>query len=52
MRTGILILDVYRFQHNVQFFAATNLNWLHVLQNGYPKQILPESLKHRVHANN
>jgi len=42
---------MYRFQHLAQFFTATNLNWLHVLQNHYQKQILPEALKHRVDKN-
>ena len=39
---------MYRFQHHAQFFTGTNLNWLHVLQNDYHKQILLEALKHRV----
>src|SRR6266496_5606574 len=42
---------MYRFQHHAQFFTATNLNWLHVLQNDYHKQILLEALKHRVDKN-
>ena len=42
---------MHRFQHHAQFFTATNLNWLHVLQNDYHKQILPEALKHRVDKN-
>ncbi len=42
---------MYRFQHWAQFFIATNLHWLHVLQNNYHKQILPEALKHRVDKN-
>ena len=42
---------MYRFQHYAQFFTATNLNWLHVLQNDCHKQILFEALKHRVDKN-
>jgi putative transposase len=42
---------MYRFQHYAQFFTATNLNWLHILQNDYHKQILVEALKHRVDKN-
>ena len=42
---------MYRFQHHAQFFTATNLNWLHVLQNDYHKQILPEAFKHRIDKN-
>ncbi len=42
---------MYRFQHHAQFFTGTNLNWLHVLQNDYHKQILLEALKHRVDKN-
>ena len=42
---------MYRFQHHAQFFTATNLNWIHVLQNDYHKQILLEALKHRVDKN-
>ena len=42
---------MYRFQHHAQFFTATNLNWFHVLQNDYHKQILLEALKHRVDKN-
>lgn len=37
-----------RFQHHVQFFTATNLNWLCCLQNHYHKQIIIEALQHRV----
>ena len=37
-----------RFQHHAQFFTATNLNWIKVLQNDHHKQILLEALKHRV----
>jgi REP element-mobilizing transposase RayT len=39
---------MYRFQHHSQFFTATNLNWLRILENDYHKQILLEALKHRV----
>jgi putative transposase len=42
---------MYRFQHHAQFFTATNLNWLHALQNEFHKQILLEALKHRVDKN-
>jgi len=42
---------MYRFQHHAQFFTATNLNWLPVLQNDYHKQILLEAFKHRVQKN-
>ncbi len=33
--------------HPVEFFTATNLNWLHLLANEYHKQILVGALKHR-----
>jgi len=42
---------MYRFQHHAQFFTAANLKGLHVLQNDYHKQILPEALKHCVDKN-
>lgn len=35
-------------QHHADFFTATNLNWLPVLQNDFHKQILVEAIKHRV----
>ncbi len=35
-------------QHHADFFTATNLNWLPVLQNDFHKQILLEAIKHRV----
>jgi putative transposase len=38
---------IYR-QHHIEFFTATNLNWLPILQNEYHKQILIEAIKHRV----
>lgn len=39
------------FRHHVQFFTATNLNWLPCLQNDSHKQIIIEALKHRVKNN-
>ena len=39
------------FEHHVQFFTATNLNWLPLLQNDYHKQIIIEAIKHRVQNN-
>ena len=38
---------MYFKDHPVEFFTATNLNWLHLLANDYHKQILVEALKHR-----
>jgi putative transposase len=35
-------------QHHAEFFTATNLNWLPILQNDFHKQILIEAIKHRV----
>jgi putative transposase len=40
-----------QFQHHVQFFTATNLNWLCCLQNDFHKQIIIEALQHRVNNN-
>lgn len=40
---------MYFHQHHTEFFTATNLNWLPVLQNDIHKQILIEALQHRVH---
>ncbi|MCY7422540.1 MAG: transposase, partial [Chitinophagaceae bacterium] len=34
--------------HYTQFITVTNLNWLHLLENEYHKQILIEALKRRV----
>ena len=42
---------MYRFQHHTQFFTATNLSWLPLLENDHHKQILLEALKHRVDKN-
>jgi putative transposase len=42
---------MYRFQHHAQFFTATNLSWLPLLENDHHKQILLEALKHRVDKN-
>jgi REP element-mobilizing transposase RayT len=39
---------MYFHQHHTEFFTATNLNWLPVLQNDVHKQILLEALQHRV----
>lgn len=36
-------------QHNADFFTASNLNWLPVLENDFHKQILVEAIKHRVY---
>jgi REP element-mobilizing transposase RayT len=38
---------MYFKDHPVEFFTATNLNWLHILESDYHKQILLEALKHR-----
>ena len=38
---------MYFKDHPFEFFTATNLNWLHVLENDYHKQIVVEALKHR-----
>jgi REP element-mobilizing transposase RayT len=35
----------------MQFFTATNLNWLCCLQNEYHKQIIIEAIRHRVKNN-
>ncbi len=37
-----------RFDHYTRFITVTNLNWLHLLENEYHKQILIEALKRRV----
>ncbi|MES1222340.1 MAG: transposase [Bacteroidota bacterium] len=37
--------------HPIEFFTATNLNWLPVLANEYHKQILIEAWQHRVNSN-
>jgi putative transposase len=39
---------MYRKDHPVEFFTATNLNWLPLLENKFHKEILIEALKHRV----
>ncbi len=39
---------MYLHQHHTEFFTATNLNWLPVLQNDIHKDILIEALKRRV----
>lgn len=39
---------MYPHQHPTEFFTATNLNWLPVLQNDIHKQIVIEALQHRV----
>ncbi|MBX2934797.1 MAG: transposase [Ferruginibacter sp.] len=36
-------------QHHTEFFTATNLNWLPVLNKEIHKQILIEAIQHRVH---
>ncbi len=36
------------FDHHTRFITVTNLNWLHLLENEYHKQILIEALKRRV----
>ncbi len=33
--------------HPVEFFTATNLNWLPLLEKDHHKQILLEALRHR-----
>lgn len=42
---------MYFKDHPVEFFTATNLNWLPVLANNYHKDILIEALKHRTDNN-
>ena len=42
---------MFNFRHHVQFFTATNLNWLCCLENEYHKQIIVEALNHRVQNN-
>lgn len=42
---------MYFKDHPLEFFTATNLNWLPVLRNNYHKDILIEALKHRVKNN-
>jgi REP element-mobilizing transposase RayT len=42
---------MYKFNHHVQFFTATNLNWLQCLQNEHHKQIIIEAINHRVQTN-
>ena len=42
---------MYFKDHPVEFFTATNLNWLLVLANDYHKDILIEALKHRTDNN-
>ena len=37
-----------RFEHHLQFVTITNLNWLHVLQSEYHKQIIIEAIERRV----
>ncbi len=39
---------MYLHQHHTEFFTATNLNWLPVLQKDIHKQILIEALQRRV----
>ena len=39
------------YKYHVQFFTATNLNWLPCLQNDLHKEIIIESIKHRVDKN-
>ena len=38
---------MYPKEHYIEFFTATNLNWLPLLSNDYHKQILLEALKYR-----
>src|SRR5438046_2547837 len=38
---------MYFKDHPVEFFTATNLNWLPILANDHHKQIIVEALKHR-----
>jgi putative transposase len=38
---------MYFKEHPDEFFTATNLNWLPILESDYHKQILIEALKHR-----
>ena len=42
---------MYFKDHPVEFFTATNLNWLPVLENDFHKDILIEALKHRTENN-
>jgi len=42
---------MYFKDHPIEFFTATNLNWIPVLANDFHKQILMEALLHRVAAN-
>jgi putative transposase len=39
---------MYFKDHPIEFFTATSLNWLQVLENKFHKEILLEALKHRV----
>ena len=39
---------MYFKDYPIEFFTATNLNWLPALDNKFHKQILVEALKHRV----
>ncbi len=41
---------MYFKEHPVEFFTATNLNWLPILANEFHKKILIEALQHRVIA--
>ncbi len=42
---------MFQSRHHVQFFTATNLNWIWCLQNKYHKQIIIEAISHRVKNN-
>src|ERR1700693_2400471 len=42
---------MYFKDHPIEFFTATNLNWLPILANDFHKQILMEAWQHRVAAN-
>ena len=42
---------MYRFRHHTQFFTATILNWLPLLQSDAHKQILLDAFRFRVNKN-
>jgi putative transposase len=42
---------MYFKDHPIEFFTATNLNWLPVLANDFHKQILMEAFRRRVGTN-
>ena len=42
---------MFKYQHYIQFYTATCLEWKHCLANNYHKQIIIEALQHRVKAN-